>query len=152
MEFCSRSLLLQLGLFKRRFPCELFQLLSDLLVLGLNVQQIAFSSVEVVLIFSAVKSSVILLYDLSLFVEKFALLGRNISVPSNITGTKEYEKEEVIAICDAEEMLDCCPKCQGDVPFGTIMIVTENYRLLPVNCCNRMHWFRASDGFGEEWA
>ena len=84
--------------------------------------------------------------------EKFPLLGRNITVPSTITGTKGNEKEEVIAICDAEDLLDCCPNCKGDVPFGTIMVVTENYRLLPTNCCNKMHWYRASDGFREEWA
>jgi len=84
--------------------------------------------------------------------EKFPLLGRDITVPSTITGTKGNEKEEVIAICDAEDLLDRCPNCKGDVPFGTIMVVTENYRLLPTNCCNKMHWYRASDGFGEEWA
>ena len=73
VEFCSGSLLLQFSLLKRRFPGELFQLLSHLLILCLNVQQIALSGVEVMLVFPAVKPSVVLLYDLGLFVEKFAL-------------------------------------------------------------------------------
>ena len=74
MEFCSCCLLLKFGFFQSSFSSEFFQLFPDLLVFSLNVEEIAFPCVEIMLIFPAIKSSVVLLYDLRLFVEKFALL------------------------------------------------------------------------------
>jgi len=84
--------------------------------------------------------------------EKYHLLGRNLTIPSHVTGSKSSENEEVIAICDAEEASTECPNCNQTVPFGTLVLLTENYRLLPSSCCNKMYWHRTDEGFGDEWA
>ena len=73
MEFCSCSLLLKFGFFESSFSSELFQLFPNLLVFGLNMLQVAFPGIEVMLVFSAIVSSVVLLYYFGLFVEEFAL-------------------------------------------------------------------------------
>ncbi len=84
--------------------------------------------------------------------EKYHLLGRNLSIPSHVTGSKSPENEEVIAICDAEEAFTKCPSCNQTIPFGTLVLLTENYRLLPSSCCNKMYWYTNDEGFGDEWA
>ena len=73
MEFCSSRLLLQLCLFERSFTLKFFKLLSYFLVLTLVMLKVTLPSIEVMLILSAVVTSVILLYYLRLFVEKFTL-------------------------------------------------------------------------------
>ena len=75
MEFCPSSLFLQLGFFKCGFPRKFFQLLSHLLILILDVLQIALPSIEIMFIFSAVITTIIFLNYFCLFVEKLALLG-----------------------------------------------------------------------------
>ena len=84
--------------------------------------------------------------------EKYHLLGRNLTIPTIITGSKSSEEEEVIALCDGEDFQIQCPNCDDDVPFGTIIFVTENYRLLPTACCNQMNWYTAEEIFAEDWA
>ena len=73
MELCSCCLLLQLSLLQSSFPCEFFELFSDLVVLLLDVVEITLSGVEVMLVLATVESSVVLLYYLCLFVEKLRL-------------------------------------------------------------------------------
>ena len=70
MEFRACRLFLELGLLEGGFPSKSLQLLTDFFVLGLNVLQVALSSIEVVLVLAAVEATIILLNDLSLFVEK----------------------------------------------------------------------------------
>ena len=74
VEFCARRLLLKLGFLEGGFPSKLLQLLTDLVVLRLDVLEIALPSVEVVLVFPAVEATVILLNDLGLLVEELRLL------------------------------------------------------------------------------
>jgi len=73
MKFCPGCLLLKFSFFQSCFPSEFFQLLSDLLIFGLNMMKITLSCIEIVFIFPAVEASVIFLYDFSLFIEEFAL-------------------------------------------------------------------------------
>ena len=72
--------------------------------------------------------------------EKTQLLGERLPIPRHLSTSKCYEEEEVIAISDAQTCLDKCPECKQDIPFGTILLVTENYRLLPAQCCSKMIW------------
>ena len=73
MEFCSSSLLLKLGLLDQCFSSEFIKLLSHLFILRLDVLEIAFPGIEIMLVLSTVESSVIFLYYLSLFIKEFAL-------------------------------------------------------------------------------
>ena len=72
--------------------------------------------------------------------DKFPLLGKELPIPKAVSVNADCNAEEVIAICDAQTCLDICPKCDADIPFGTIIFVTENYRLMPAQCCNEMIW------------
>ena len=84
--------------------------------------------------------------------EKFQLLGEKIPIPRHLTVSKGFEEEEVIAISDAQTCLKDCPNCKEDIPFGTILIITENFRLLPALCCNKMIWSKESlETDNEEW-
>ena len=74
MKFSSCSVFLELCLFQLCFSGELFKLFPYFLILLLHVLQVTLSSVEVMLVLSAVVSSVVLLYYLCLLIEKFALL------------------------------------------------------------------------------
>ena len=74
MEFCARRLLLQLGLLESSFAGISLQLLSNFIVLRLHVLNVALARIEVVLIFTTVVSSVILLHDLGLLIEELRLL------------------------------------------------------------------------------
>jgi hypothetical protein len=74
--------------------------------------------------------------------EKIQLLGESLPIPRHLTASKSYEEEEVIAISDAQTCLEKCPDCKEDIPFGTILLVTENFRLLPTQCCGKMIWSR----------
>ena len=70
MELCARCLLLELGLLECSLAGKLLQLLPDLLVLRLDMLQVALASVEVVLVLTAVEASIVLLDDLRLLVEE----------------------------------------------------------------------------------
>ena len=72
--------------------------------------------------------------------DKTQLLGERLPIPRHLSTSKCYEEEEVIAISDAQTCLDKCPECKQDIPFGTILLVTENFRLLPAQCCSKMIW------------
>ena len=74
MEFSSCCVLLELRLFQLCFSGELFQLFPHFFILLLHMLQVTLSSVEVVLVLSAVVSSVVFLYYFCLLIEKFALL------------------------------------------------------------------------------
>ena len=52
-----------------------------------------------------------------------------------------FEQEEIIALSDAQECLSECPKCKSEFPFGTLILVTENFRLIPANC-GSMIWLK----------
>ena len=73
VEFCPGCLLLELNFFKRSFVSKLFQLFSDLFVLGFNVIKVRFSSVEIVLVLSRIVTSVVFLYYLGLLSKELAL-------------------------------------------------------------------------------
>jgi hypothetical protein len=73
MEFCSCSLLLELGFLDHSFPGVFIQLPSDLFIFGLDMLKVAFSSIKVVFIFSAVKSTIVFLYYFGLLIEEFTL-------------------------------------------------------------------------------
>ena len=73
VEFCSSRLFLEFCFFKRCFTLKFFQLFSYFIILGLNVLQVALSRIEVMLVFSTIISSVVLLNYFALFVEEFAL-------------------------------------------------------------------------------
>ena len=73
MELRSRRLFLQFGLLQSGLSGEGLQLFADLLILSLDVLQIALSGVEIVLVFSTVVAAVVLLNYLGLFVEEFGL-------------------------------------------------------------------------------
>lgn len=73
MEFCSCCLLLQFWLFECGFPWEILQLLTYLLILLLNVLQVALSSVEIMLVLPTIISAVVFLDYFSLFSKKFTL-------------------------------------------------------------------------------
>ena len=75
MEFCPRGLLLQFGLLESCLSCEIFKLLTHLLILALHMMQIAFPGVEIVLVLPTVVAAIILLNNFGLLIEEFALLG-----------------------------------------------------------------------------
>jgi hypothetical protein len=84
--------------------------------------------------------------------DKVLLLGSDLPIPSAITFSGKSESEEVLAIGDAQESFDKCPHCKGVIPFGTIVLITENYRLIPANCCGEMMWIKEDDTkLFEEW-
>jgi len=82
--------------------------------------------------------------------EKFNLLGQKLPIPKHLTPTKGFEEEEVIAISDAQTCVEICPSCNENIPFGTIILVTENYRLLPAQCCGDMIWSKEDDSIANE--
>ena len=85
--------------------------------------------------------------------EKVQLLGQNIPIPQHLSSSKGFEEEEIIAISDAQQCLDECPKCKSEFPFGTLILVTENFRLIPANCCSQMIWLKEEDSEqNEDWA
>ena len=73
MELRPSCLFLELSFLQSCFPCEFVELLSDFFILVLNVLQIALSGIKVMLVLAAIEASVVLLYYLSLFIEKLAL-------------------------------------------------------------------------------
>lgn len=73
VEFCSCCLLLELRFFHQRFTGVVVQLPPYLLIFGLNMLQIAFPGIKVVLIFPTVESPIVFLYYFGLFIEEFAL-------------------------------------------------------------------------------
>ena len=73
MELSSGRLLLQFSFFKSSFPCEIIQLFPDFFIFVLNVHKIALSGIEVMLILSAIETSIVLLYYLALLIEELAL-------------------------------------------------------------------------------
>ena len=84
--------------------------------------------------------------------EKVLLLGEKLPIPPHLASTKGFEEEEVIALCDAQECLEKCPSCSGEIPFGTIILMTESFRLIPTNCCGKMIWLKEEDSDdNEEW-
>ena len=84
--------------------------------------------------------------------EKVMLLGAKLPIPPHLSHSKGFEEEEVIALSDAQESLDACPSCNGEIPFGTIVLVTEHFRLVPTNCCGKMIWLTEEEqGDNEEW-
>ena len=84
--------------------------------------------------------------------EKFYLLGKDISIPKEVSSTRTDEEEEVLAIFDAQDYFYSCPECKSDIPFGTIIVVTENYRLVPTSCCDKMFWSKADESISHYWA
>ena len=85
--------------------------------------------------------------------EKMQLLGQKLPIPPHLSTTKSFEEEEVFAISDAQQCFDECPKCKSEFPFGTLILVTENFRLIPANCCSNMIWLREEDSEeNEDWA
>ena len=82
--------------------------------------------------------------------EKFQLLGQKLPIPKHLTPTKGLEEEEVIAISDAQTCVEICPSCNEAIPFGTIILITENYRLLPAQCCGNMIWSKEDDSIINE--
>ena len=84
--------------------------------------------------------------------EKVLLLGETLPIPPHLSLSKGFEEEEVLALSDAQECLDKCPSCNGEIPFGTLVLITENFRLIPTNCCSKMIWLKEEDSDdNEEW-
>ena len=80
------------------------------------------------------------------------LLGQKLPIPPHLSTTKSFEEEEVFAISDAQQSFDECPKCKSEFPFGTLILVTENFRLIPANCCSNMIWLKEEDSEeNEDW-
>ena len=77
--------------------------------------------------------------------EKFQLLGEKLPIPPHLAFSKGFEEEEVLALSDAQECFDSCPGCNGEIPFGTLILVTEHFRLMPANCCGKMIWLKEED-------
>ncbi|MGY8755144.1 MAG: hypothetical protein ACKVIR_05580 [Candidatus Poseidoniales archaeon] len=73
--------------------------------------------------------------------EKVSLLGSRLPVPSDVRSTDQPEKQEVMAMADAQLSLDNCPGCNAEIPFGSIILITEFAHLFPANCCDKMIWF-----------
>ena len=85
--------------------------------------------------------------------EKFNLLGAKLPIPPHLCIGEDFEEEEVIAISDAQTCLDECPGCKSDVPFGTIILITEHFRLTPTQCCSQMIWTREKPSLdNEDWS
>ena len=72
--------------------------------------------------------------------EKISLLSSHLPVPSDIRSIDHPEKQEVIALADAQLSLDNCPGCKADIPFGSVIFITEFAQLFPANCCDMMIW------------
>ena len=84
--------------------------------------------------------------------EKMQLLGEKLPIPQHMSHSRGFEEEEVIAISDAQQCMDECPKCKAEFPFGTIILVTENFRLIPAICCDSMIWLKEEDSEeNEDW-
>ena len=83
--------------------------------------------------------------------EKIQLLGEKLPIPQHLTASKCFEEEEVLAICDAQDNLDSCPDCYQEIPFGTIILMTENFRLIPTQCCNKMVWSHKCSWDDDDW-
>jgi hypothetical protein len=73
--------------------------------------------------------------------EKMPLLGSILPVPSDVRSKDQPTKQEVIAMADAQLSLDNCPGCNADIPFGSIILITEFAHLFPANCCGDLIWF-----------
>ena len=85
--------------------------------------------------------------------EKFNLLGAKLPIPTHLCIGEDFEEEEVIAISAAQTCLDECPGCKSDVPFGTIILITEHFRLTPTQCCSQMIWTREKPSLdNEDWS
>ena len=85
--------------------------------------------------------------------EKMQLLGEKLPIPTHLSHTKGFEEEEVLALGDAQECFDECPKCKSESPFGTIILVTEHFRLIPANCCGEMIWLEEENSEeNDDWA
>ena len=74
VEFCSSCLLLKLCFLYQRLTGIFIQLPSHFFILGLDVLQVAFPGIKIMLIFSTVESTIVFLYYFGLFIEEFALL------------------------------------------------------------------------------
>ena len=85
--------------------------------------------------------------------EKFMLLGNKLPIPPQMCAGEDFKDEEVIAISDAQTCIENCPKCEQELPFGTIILITEHFRLIPAQCCGEMVWSRepVADE-NEDWA
>ena len=84
--------------------------------------------------------------------DKVLLLGETLPIPPHLSLSKGFEEEEVLALSDAQECFDECPNCSGEIPFGTLVLITENFRLIPTNCCSKMIWLKEEDSDdNEEW-
>jgi len=84
--------------------------------------------------------------------EKLHLLGESLPIPQHLSKSKGFEEEVIIALSDAQECLKNCPQCGSQIPFGTIILLTENFRLIPANCCDKMVWLRESDSVNnQDW-
>lgn len=73
VEFCSCCLLLKFRLFNKCLASKFIELLSNFFILSLDVLQVAFSGIEIMLVFPAIEATIIFLYYFSLFIEEFAL-------------------------------------------------------------------------------
>ena len=73
VEFCPCGLLLQFCLFQSSFVCIFFKLLSHFFILRLDMLQITLSSIEVMFVFSAIITSIVLLNYFSLLIKEFGL-------------------------------------------------------------------------------
>ena len=70
------------------------------------------------------------------------LLGSQLPIPENVqVGDNTYE--EVLAIADAADYIDECPKCGEDVTGVIIVMVTV--RMFPAHCCNTIMWYNEDD-------
>ena len=75
------------------------------------------------------------------------LLGAEIPLPETVQQGKP--REEVIFIVEAPLYFDDCPRCDGEVKDG-IIIVMETVRMFPAHCCDTILWFMEGDEYGLE--
>ena len=62
---------------------------------------------------------------------------------ADITDTKMWitfrgNDSEVMAVIDAETVIDCCPLCKSDIREGAVVIVTDMHTVFPCWECDRL--------------
>jgi len=69
--------------------------------------------------------------------ERWSLLGSTLPVPAGASLSGQLEEEEVLAVVNIVMKCHNCntPECE------TTVIMTENYRMVPSRCCNKIIWY-----------
>lgn len=63
------------------------------------------------------------------------------TVPDCIEGGP-YEEQKVMAVLNAKQCYTLCPHCRKTIPEETIVLMLEEFHILPALCCGNMVWIR----------